>query len=197
MKPALSPYENERLVRELKQEKPEAFKLLFQTYFTGLYHFANSIVNNESVAKDIVQELFVTVWDKRKNLNENSAIDHYLYVAVRNSCYTYLKREVHHLNIETIQNCSIPSEMPEDLENPEDQLLWNAVENLPLQCKMVFKLIVIEEYSYKEVAKRLEISVNTVKTQMSRACRTLREKLTSRQEKLLFWVILSRISRKK
>lgn len=196
MKFALTPYENEKLVRELKQEKPEAFRLLYKIYFSGLFHFANSILSNESVAKDIVQELFVTVWDKRKNLNEKSAIDSYLYVAVRNSCYTYLKRKVHHLDIETLKTCSIPAEMPPEIEDPEDRLLWSAVESLPLQCKLVFKLIVIEEYSYKEVAAKLDISVNTVKTQMSRACRTLREKLTMRQGKLLFFVLISGLLRK-
>lgn len=186
------PYNNKQLVRDLKQDVPEAFRLLYKTYFSGLYHFANSIINNELVAKDIVQEVFITVWDRRKNLKEANSIENYLYVAVRNSCYTYLKREKQHLDLEALQNVSIPAEVVPEIENSEDRILWDAVESLPLQCKIIFKLIVIEEYSYKEVAEKLGISVNTVKTQMIRACQSLRKKLTSQQGKLLFFILFSR-----
>lgn len=186
------PYNNKQLIRELKKDTPEAFRLLFKTYFSGLYHFAHSIINNESVAKDIVQEVFIAVWDKRQNLKEANSIESYLYVAVRNSCYTYLKRERHYLDLDALQNVSSPAEILPEIESPEDRVLWDAVESLPLQCKVIFKLIVIEEYSYKEVAEKLGISVNTVKTQMIRACRSLRKKLTPQQGKLLFFILFSR-----
>jgi len=85
------------------------------------------------------------------------------------------------------QNLKVSEEVVE-FETPELNRLWGEIENLPLQCKVVFKLVILEDMKYKDVADSLGISVNTVKTQMKIAYKTLREKLKQEQFSLLLFL---------
>lgn len=185
---------DQQFVARLKKGDKTAFNELFNSVFSKLYHFANAIICNPSLAQDIVQELFVTLWTKRERLDESQSLTSYLYVSIRNSCYTHLHRQQRYTPIEDLLNQALPADyLPED-EDPRNRILWEAIENLPLQQKIIFKLIVVEEYSYKEVAARLDISVNTIKTQMQRACRRLKETLPPSHFFLL--VIINRLEKK-
>lgn len=169
--------DNEQFIIRLKKGDRAAFSKLFRSDFSKLYHFANAILGNPALAKDIVQELFVTLWTRREHLDESHSLSNYLYVSIRNSCYTHLSRQQRYTPIETLINQNTTPDTPPEDEDPRSHILWNAIENLPLQQKIIFKLIVIEEYPYKEVAAKLDISVNTIKTQMQRACKRLKETL--------------------
>lgn len=178
MRESIVTYENsQQFISRLKQGDRQAFNELFKSSFSKLYHFADAIVANSSLAQDIVQELFVTLWTKRNNLDESQSLTNYLYVSVRNSCYTSLNKQQRYTSLEELLNQPLPADYFPESEDPRNQILWNAVENLPLQQKIIFKLIVVEEYSYKEVSNKLDISVNTIKTQIQRACKRLKETL--------------------
>ena len=129
------------------------------------------------VAEDIVQEVFEKIWKKSTRIDERASIDSYLFVAVRNACFTFLKNKRERVDLEDVkQNLKVSEEVVE-FETPELNRLWGEIENLPLQCKVVFKLVILEDMKYKDVADSLGISVNTVKTQMKIAYKTLREKI--------------------
>lgn len=193
---AESPY-SEKFILRLKKGEEKAFNDLFKANFSKLYHFANTIIGNPSRAKDIVQELFVSLWTKPMLLDEKQSLENYLYVSIRNSCYTYLRRQQHHIPLDESMDNAIPSDTAIHIEDAQTLVLWNAVESLPLQQKIIFKLLVVEECSYKETASRLGISVNTVKTQMQRACKHLKQTLPPLQFFLLFtaYRFLSRIKK--
>ncbi len=179
-------------VAQLKKGNRQAFNQLFRACFSKLYHFANAIVCNPSLAQDIVQEFFVTLWSKRQQLDASQSLTNYLFVSVRNSCFTHLKRQQRYASLDELLQQPLSTDYQPEEENPRFHLLWKAIENLPLQQKIIFKLIVVEDYSYKEVANHLDLSVNTIKTQLQRACRKLKEVLPPSHFFLL--ILLNRLT---
>lgn len=178
----------EVLTRELKEGKEVAFDYLFRTRYKNLCRFAATFVIHFDVAEDIVQEVFEKIWKKNTRIDEGESIDSYLFVAVRNACFTFLKNKRERVDLEVVkQNLETPEEVIE-FDTPELNRLWKEIDNLPVQCKIVFKLVVLEDMKYKDVANSLDISVNTVKTQMKIAYKTLREKL--RQDQFFLLLLL-------
>ena len=178
----------EVLTRELKEGKEVAFDYLFRTRYKNLCRFAATFVIHFDVAEDIVQEGFEKIWKKNTRIDEGESIDSYLFVAVRNACFTFLKNKRERVDLEVVkQNLETPEEVIE-FDTPELNRLWKEIDNLPVQCKIVFKLVVLEDMKYKDVANSLDISVNTVKTQMKIAYKTLREKL--RQDQFFLLLLL-------
>ena len=178
----------EVLTRELKEGKEVAFDYLFRTRYKNLCRFAATFVIHFDVAEDIVQEVFEKIWKKNTRIDEGESIDSYLFVAVRNACFTFLKNKRERVDLGVVkQNLETPEEVIE-FDTPELNRLWKEIDNLPVQCKIVFKLVVLEDMKYKDVANSLDISVNTVKTQMKIAYKTLREKL--RQDQFFLLLLL-------
>lgn len=176
------------MTRDLKERKETAFDYLFRTRYRKLCRFAATFVVQFDAAEDIVQEVFVKIWEKRTQIDEKESIDSYLFVAVRNACFTFLKNKRERVDLEDVkQNLIVPEEVVE-FEMPKLNRLWGEIENLPLQCKVVFKLVILKDMKYKDVADSLGISVNTVKTQMKIAYKTLREKLKREQFSLLLFL---------
>lgn len=164
------------LLQELKAGKESAFDSLFRLFYKDLCRFACSFLNDPMMAEDVVQEVFEKVWTRRKFIDEDRELDHYLYVSVRNACYTLLKQKKERLKLEEVDSRkTYTEEIPSESDGL--QLIRHMIEELPFQCRVIFKLVVLEEMKYQEVATYLDISVNTVKTQMKIAYKLLREKL--------------------
>ena len=108
---------------------------------------------------------------------------------MRNACFTFLKNKRERVDLEDVkQNLKVSEEVVE-FETPELNRLWGEIENLPLQCKVVFKLVILEDMKYKDVADSLGISVNTVKSLKKSAYTSLREQLKDPMLFLLFLLI--------
>lgn len=179
------------LTRDLKAGEEAAFDFLFRTRYKNLCRFAAAFVVHFDVAEDIVQEIFEKIWQKSARIAEGESIDSYLFVATRNACFTFLKDRRERVDLERLkQELEAPEEVVE-FESAELNRLWGEIEKLPLQCKTVFKLVVLEDMKYREVAEALDISVNTVKTQVKIAYKTLRESL-QRGQFTLFLLLYGR-----
>lgn len=176
-------------LKELKAGKESTFDFLFRNRYEPLCRFAWSFLGDYTLAEDIVQEIFSNIWKKRQAIDETQSIDSYLYVSVRNACYTHLKNSKKNVPIDVLLQEVVEPETEIFFDRPELQKLWNAIEALPLQCKIIFKLVVLEELKYHEVAEKLGISFNTVKTQMKIAYKTLRDKF-SRNDMFLLLILL-------
>lgn len=164
------------LVDELKAGKESAFDYLFRRYYKDLCRFAYSFLNDRMLAEDVVQGVFEKIWMGKKFIVPRMELDNYLYISVRNSCYTLLKERVERVDLEKAEQEEVVlSELPG--EHAGLSILKEKIEELPLQCRVVFKLVVWEEMKYRDVALRLGVSVNTVKTQMKIAYKILRFKL--------------------
>lgn len=175
----------EVLTRDLKAGKEVAFDFLFRTRYKNLCRFAATFVVHFDVAEDIVQEIFEKIWQKSARIEEGESIDSYLFVAARNACFTYLKNKRERVDLEELKSQLEAPEEVVEFDNAELNRLWVEIEKLPLQCKAVFKLVVLEDMKYREVAEALDISVNTVKTQVKIAYKTLRESLQREQFSLI------------
>ncbi|MDR2131589.1 MAG: RNA polymerase sigma-70 factor [Odoribacteraceae bacterium] len=178
------------LAGEVKKGNEQAFDYLFRTRYKRMCRFAITLVNDPAVAEDIVQEVFSAVWQHNYRVDERKRIDNYLFMSVKNACLNHLRAKRDHVELDVLMQEVIPDNSQEG-EDPRLNYLRTTIETLPLQCKLIFKLVVWEEMKYSEVADRMGISVNTVKTQVKIAYKTLREKL----DRSALWLCIALLSR--
>jgi len=156
----------------------KAFDLLFEHYYSNLCHYAGSIIRDHDAAEDIVQDLFAELWVNHKQMTIRSSLYSYLLRSTRNACLDHLK----HLKIREKFQCDAKAEQSEAVDdNPElAEILHKmneVIEQLPEQCKRIFKLSRFENLKYREIAEVLHISENTVDTQIRRALNKLKNDL--------------------
>ena len=165
-------------VRVKKRDK-EAFRYLYEYYFAKMVLFAESYLYDEEEARDLVQDLFFYLWDHAAELRVSSSIKAYLFTSVRNRCLNVLRdrkiRDEHNDKLFEAQLFSGTEDVVIDEEI--QQRLREALNSLPGKCREIILLKVVEGKKNKEIAKQLNIAETTVKTQVQRAYRMLRERL--------------------
>jgi RNA polymerase sigma-70 factor (ECF subfamily) len=159
-----------------------AFELLFRTYYPRLCRFVQRMVQSHPIAEEIVQELFLSIWEHRETWQPRSSIRKYLYRAVKNSSLNHLNHQkiVKDWEGEELYTTSMMSE-----SNPEREVFNNelanaiqkAIDRLPERCRLTFTLHRQDGLTYAEIASVLNVSIKTVETQMGRALKTLRSLL--------------------
>ncbi len=174
---------------KIKSGDKRAFRMLFDEYYSSLCLYANSIVGDLDISQDIVSDCFVRIWERKETIDIKSSVKNYLLLAVRNNVYSYLRSpENRKTDIDTVIKGFENTPIEEyDLEKDETIFqVYKLIEELPEQRKKILELAAFKGMSYKEIAEMLDISVNTVKTQMSRAYLFLRDRLGSNH--LLLWL---------
>lgn len=162
-----------------RQDEREAFRLLFDTYYGTMLLFANRILSDAEVAEDIVQECLLDFWANKRFLSLTGGLDKYIFQAVKHASLNELRnrnrRLKHHEEIRKENTSVVSGELQE--EAGELEILYTAISRLPEERQKIFKMICVNGMKYREVADSLNISVNTVKTQMTRSLKFLRETL--------------------
>ena len=164
------------------------FELVFKTYYPGLCIYAQDLVKSADIAEELIQEYFLYLWENHSKIHIKTSIKAYLYRSIHNRCLNYfrdkfpsaskrmhleqLRPQMELLSIEIPDNFFDPS-FSEQVEVELDQ----AIDNLPEQCKEIFRMSRYDNLSYPEISSRLKISLSTVKTQMSRAMKKLSERM--------------------
>ena len=168
----------------------EAFSSLFRTYYELLYQFAGRYSRDPQSAESIVQDVFVKLWEKRESLQIRSNVKSYLYTAVRNHALNVIKREARMTNEDAFDLHESADRSPEEtlVDKETAEAVQHAVEQLAPQCRHVYTLKRYDGLSYIEIAEVLNVSVNTVKTQMKRAIKSLKRQLTGLLSLVLMWV---------
>lgn len=153
---------------------------LFRDHYEGLGRYAFSILKNQIDAEEVVQKLFVNLWEKRADL-QISEVKAYLYRSVYNSCMNELKkmqREKLHVSISDNLNIQSSEQAPDGvLLQDLNHQINEAMASLPEKCAEVFRLSRQSELSYREISEKLDISVKTVENQMGKALRIMRAEL--------------------
>lgn len=167
-------------------------ELLFRDHYEGLGRYALTILKNQVAAEEVVQKLFVNLWEKRADLQIGD-VKAYLYRSIYNSCMNELKREQRKkTHIPISETLNIQSyEQPQNhvvLQELNDQIN-EAIASLPEKCAEVFRLSRQSELSYKEISEKLDISIKTVENQMGKALRNLRVELQSYLAELVLIVL--------
>ena len=174
------------------------FKQVFDSFYPRLLRFAKGYVCNRFDAENIVQDVFLRLWEKRTLLPKDINLQAYLLTMIKNQCMDFLKHqqvvERHSVNWDSalqqeaaFNYYAISRFNPEqpDVESLE-RLVEKAINELPEQCRKVFELSRYEELKYKEIADKMGISVKTVETHISHALKRLRVTL---KDLFLVWLL--------
>jgi RNA polymerase sigma-70 factor, ECF subfamily len=147
-------------------------------------------------SEDIVQDVFYKIWKNRAHLDESQSFVTYLFSAVKNSSLNLLDHKKHKnkyaeimafLYLRQRQEDGLELLVVSDLEHD----FGKALEHLPVECRKIFELSRLEGLKYQEIAERLNISIKTVETQMSRALFKIRFELKDHLTSMLFLVLLT------
>lgn len=153
---------------------------LFKEHYEQLHRYAFTIVKDTDEAKDVVQAVFLNLWEKRDSLNINSSPKAYLFRSVYHESLNHLKKtEVlqRHQNLSATETSATQEQKPFAFEDE----LWlrqkidNVLQELPPQCREVFVKSRAEQKKYAEIAAELGIAVKTVEAHMSKALKLIRK----------------------
>lgn len=162
------------LLQGLKRGDDAAFDHLFRAYFTGMSRYANSIIKDPQSAEDIAQECLETLWRRRKNLPDIQSINAYLYRSVLLQCYKWMKgRKFSPSPAES--DAHEPPVLQAIVASETARKLYNLLDTLPKSQQEVIRLHYLEEKSTREIATLLDIAVDSVRKQRTRALLALRK----------------------
>ncbi|MCK0148104.1 sigma-70 family RNA polymerase sigma factor [Arenibacter sp. F26102] len=151
----------------------------FRRLYVGLYHelvlYANGYLFDQDSSEDVVQEVFACLWDKSNKIAIETNLKSYLYAMVRNRCFNILKAikityvsKITEVETTIEASCS-PDWFPEDEKPLLYEQVLKVINNFPLKMRNIAKLRFVDNYRFNEIADELDVSVNTVKTQLRRA----------------------------
>lgn len=173
------------LIQRLKSGDKAIFETVFEDNYKNLVLYAKKFVIETEIARDVVQDVFIYLWDKRTKLNIDKSLSSYLFRAVHNSCINHLKREstkeAYIRNFLLKINNGI--RMAGKSENAHEILVHKdlserielVIEGLPEQCRNIFRMSRFRGLKNKEIAELYAISPRTVETQIYRALKVLKE----------------------
>ncbi|KAA5546440.1 RNA polymerase sigma-70 factor [Adhaeribacter rhizoryzae] len=168
----------------------EKVELLFRQYYAGLCKSLYRILRDDSLAEDIVQEVFLKVWEIREQLQMNEAIQSYLYRSCYNTALNFLKKQKQNTDMAILEVVPGEDSAEKSLDFAEtESQIFAAIEALPPKTRLVFSLSRFEELSYKEIADRLDISIKSVEKHMGIALQRLRENLREYLVGLLLFLL--------
>ena len=170
-----------------------SFEELFRIYFTPLMAFARKILVDEDEAREVVQKVFIALWEKREEIDLTSSIKPYLFTSVHNRSLNVV-RDRKKFSEEEIPDVAGDWDVSAQIETMElEQKIREVIASLPEKCRQIFELNRFDGLKYSEIASQLHISVKTVENQMSKALKILREKLATYML-LLLWLLINTLN---
>lgn len=155
---------------------PKDFEALFRYNFRPLCLYALHYLGDVDASEDVVQECFMKLWEK---LEQGTAVDNrraYLYMTVRNRCLDHLRRKgIPTESLKPYDTYGIVDDDDAQERSQTEARLWTAIDSLPEKCREVFILSKRDGLKYEEIAEELGLSVNTVRNQISKALKVLKE----------------------
>jgi RNA polymerase sigma-70 factor (ECF subfamily) len=176
------PVPDRDIALQIRQGNVAVFEKAFKTHYAILCSYAIKFVWEKEQAEEIVQELFFNLWNKREMIDITTSFESYLFRAVRNACFNYLK----HLKVRAEHHQQV-LDSPKSGEDPSgntfeilelQEKIDEAIDLMPPERKKIFLLSRFEGLKYREIANQLNISVKTVEAQMGKALEHMRKQLT-------------------
>jgi RNA polymerase sigma-70 factor (ECF subfamily) len=178
---AMTAPQDHLVVPAIRDGNEIAFEQVFRFYYEPLCRYATGIVLETEEAEEIVQQVFLRIWERRAELNITVSFKAYLYRAVHNASLNYKQRRKKDVRFDDVQLRVVHATEPAhemDVKQLEKEI-GNALNVLPEQCRKIFELSRFEELKYREIAELLNLSVKTVENQMGKALRIMREQLSA------------------
>jgi RNA polymerase sigma-70 factor (ECF subfamily) len=162
--------EDKDIFHKVQRGDVKSFEILFHRYYGMLCLIAEKIIHNQDVAEDIVQEAFSRLWMEREYIRIESSVKAFLAQWIKNRCLNYLK------HLEVINRHQQESQVEQSIVHPYEEddeeliaSIYSGIQQLPPQCRKVFKMSRFKGLKHKEIADTLGISVKTVKTHIGKA----------------------------
>jgi RNA polymerase sigma-70 factor (ECF subfamily) len=173
--------DNKEMTANLINENEAVFEQLFKKHFRELHAYAYSLLKDWDVAEEIVQSLFLKLWEKNEWTHIQTSVKSYLYKSVYHDSLNYIRRQKVQLKYQTTTAHAMKNQTDDaagKLKLSElEQHLNKALNKLPEKCRAIFHLSRFEELKYQEIANQLDISIKTVETHMGKALRILRKEM--------------------
>lgn len=165
------------LVEEIRNRNQQAFQQLFCTYYPRLTYFAQGYILDQPAAEDLVQALFMHIWERADHFYIQTSLEAYLYQAVKNRCLNYLRdlRIQDQQQVLYAQALLHVAEQEVEEDNHLLEAIEKAIEQLPCRMAQIFSMKYLQGKKRKEIADALNLTENTVKTQLKRAKKKISE----------------------
>jgi RNA polymerase sigma-70 factor (ECF subfamily) len=185
---------------ELKKGNPKAYRDVFRFLYPRLKAYCKLFIGKESEVEDIIQEVFITLWEKRRSIKTEKSVDAWIFVMVRNRCLNRLKKhkleqddlEVDNLKIKDLQYLYQLDFMNKEEKSLEEKLIDSlkfAIDGLPLKMRKVLVECKIKGRQQKVVAEEMGISLKMVEKHIASAKKQLRKKLLKEYNRFLFLIV--------
>jgi len=168
-------------ILRFKEGDPEAFDAIYRIHSKKLYYFALGLVKDQEIAKDLVQEVFLNLWEKRDQVNADLNFDNYLFTIA----YNAIRKFFRNISLENKVLSHLQRKSPGVIESADGTVIYNelydlasrSIDSLPPRCKAVYKLSKQEGLKIKEIAGKLNISPRTAENHLAKALKYLKEEL--------------------
>ena len=171
------------LFEKMTKGDKDSFKFFFESYYSDLCNYVNLFVRNESLSEEIVQDVYIYLWNNRGKIKITSSVRAYLFTTSKNKCKNHIRNEKIRTRTLTKLEDGPTDHVPQPDEIMQEQecqmMLDAAIEQLPPRCREVFLLSRKQGYSNEKIATELKISPKTVENQMTIALRKMRELIGS------------------
>lgn len=172
--------DEKKLLFQLKAGNEKAFEQLYNLYSLRLYRFLLKLIKDEEIAQDLLQDVFIKIWEKREMLDPAKSFRPYLFRIAENNVIDFFRKAAcdKKLEMKLAAACTeMYSHIEEAIYSKENSVILDqAVKQLPPQCQLVFTLCKLEGKSYKEVSQILGISVATISNHLQKASQSIRQK---------------------
>ena len=182
---------NNILIDNLKKGNEDSFIYLMNSYHDKLCVYARGLTKDHYTAQDIVQNVFLKIWQNRKKLNSSYNLNNFLYKSIYNEFIDHYRKiklltpleEEHIKQLKSIVSDQKVSEIERLVKQVKEE-----IENLPPKCKSVFTMAKLEGLTYVEIAEYHQVSIRTVEMHMSRAFEIIRKKIGDKTDTILFFL---------
>lgn len=176
---------DKEIVLRVKRGEERIFDMLFKHYFSRLCHFVVEYVADEEVAKNLIQDTFVTLWNKKEEFDDTTNLNAWLYSTAKNLTMNYLRnqkvssswkqklflsQQQVELNYYSLAQFDTTTLTSKEIE----QIIKDTLEQLPAQCRKVFSMSRFENMKNREIAHELDISIKTVETHLTKGLKSMR-----------------------
>jgi RNA polymerase sigma-70 factor (ECF subfamily) len=167
------------LLSRLQAGEEAAFKILFDRYYPALCVYARRLLGDLDKAREVVQGVFVKLYEHREKLPPITSLKSYLYRSVHNNCLNQVKQtQIYQSHHQQIYGLTPLVEEADELVRLElEEKIWQVVQGLPGQCRKIFQMNRFEDKKNQQIADELGLSIRTVETQISKALKILRREL--------------------
>ncbi|MCU0471068.1 MAG: RNA polymerase sigma-70 factor [Arcicella sp.] len=179
----------------IRQGNERVFETVFRKHYQALCNYACGILKDMDDAEEVVQSIFLKFWEQRQEIEINVSLKSYLYRAVHNTCLNRLK----HLKIQETYRQYVGEYLDVTYDTATETLdkyelesrISEALEKLPEQCRIIFKMSRFEELKYQEIANQLGLSIKTVENQIGKALKIMRTELADYLPVVLFLMLFN------